>query len=213
MRRKEFDMKENREETEAFLAEMTHGFLGTVGADGWPSVTPLNFVYVRNAVYFHGARIGEKMAAIAANPRVTFTVAREYAIVPSYYTDPVMACPATAYFKSVMISGLAQAVTDLEEKADALEAFMRKLQPEGGYRAIDAGDKAYVPRLKGVAVVRIDADAVSAKFKFGQNLNEEVRTSVIRQLTERNLPLDVETAALMRRYCPHAYSAGESTDE
>lgn len=209
MRRKEFDMAGNRGEAEAFLSEMTHGFLGTIGPGGWPGVTPLNYVYRADAVYFHGSRIGEKMASIAADPRVTFTVAKEFAIIPSHFTDPVMACPASAYFKSVLIRGRAQAVEDLEEKAAVLEAFMRKLQPEGGYKPIAADDREYIPRLKGVSVVRIDVEEMTAKFKFGQNLNEETRASVMEQLRDRSRPLDAETAALMRQYCPHAAEGPE----
>lgn len=209
MRRKEFSMTEDRREVEAFLLEMTHGYLGTIRPDGWPGVTPLNYVYENETVYFHGSKIGEKIAAIAADPRVTFTVAQEYAIIPSYYTDPVMACPASTYFKSVVITGHARLVDNLEEKATALASFMRKLQPEGGYKAIAADDKDYISRLKGVCVVRIDADSMSAKFKFGQNLKEETRSHVMQMLAERNRPLDAETAALMRQYCPHA---GDSND-
>jgi hypothetical protein len=204
MRRKEFDLTENRQETEAFLKEMTYGFLGTIRPDGWPSVIPLNYVYYLDAVYFHGSKIGEKMSAIATEPRVTFTVSQQFAIIPSYATDPELACPASTYFKSVVIRGYARIVEDLEEKAAALEAFMRKLQPEGGYKKIRADVPAYVQRLKGVAVVRIDIESLTAKFKFGQNLTEDKRTSVLSLLADRNLPLDEETARLMRKYCPHA---------
>lgn len=211
MRRKEFNMAENREEVMSFLSEMSYGFLGSFRPDGWPSVTPLNFVYVQDAIYFHGSKIGEKMAAIAANPRVTFTVSQEYAIIPSYATDPVMACPATSYFKSVVMRGYARIVEDLEEKAVALEAFMHKLQPEGGYSPINASVPAYAQRLKGVAVVRIDIEQFTAKFKFGQNLSDEKRMSVLALLADRNRPLDDETAILMRKYCPHA--SGFSDDK
>jgi len=203
MRRKEFAV-DTLTEAAPFLAEMSFGFLGTVRPDGRPSVTPLNFVYVREAIYFHGSRVGEKMATLAGNNRVSFSVAKEYAVIPSYFSDPVMACPATTYFKSVAIDGTASLVDDLEEKAEALEALMRKLQPEGGYRPITAGDPDYIPRLKGIAVVRIDIESISAKFKFGQNLNDKSREPVLEGLAERGRPLDAETAELMRRYCPHA---------
>jgi len=206
MRRKEFAIteEENKEELETFLNEMSFGFLGTIGTDGKPSVTPLNYVYHHGSIYFHGSRIGEKMNNLSANEEVTFVIAKEYAIIPSYFEDPLLACPATAYYKSVRIGGRAVVVSDLREKADALEAFMRKLQPEGGYKTIDADDPDYIPRLKGVGLVRIDADHTSGKFKFGQNLKEPVRNGIIEGLSERGLPQDAETIELMRRYCPHA---------
>ncbi|RAP77390.1 pyridoxamine 5'-phosphate oxidase family protein [Paenibacillus montanisoli] len=205
MRRKEFEMNEveNLEEIESFLQEMSFGFLGTVTADGEPGMTPLNFVYTNGSVYFHGSRIGEKMTQLKANERVTFMAAKEYAIIPSYFTDPLMACPATAFFKSVRLDGRAAIVVDPHEKAAALEALMRKLQPEGGYKTIDADDPDYFPRLKGVAVVRIDADRITGKFKFGQNMKASAKASITDSLAKRDLPLDAETIDLMNRYCPH----------
>ncbi|MBP3962033.1 pyridoxamine 5'-phosphate oxidase family protein [Paenibacillus lignilyticus] len=209
MRRKEFAMneEENNEEIESFLNEMSFGFLGTVTASGEPSMTPLNFVFVNGSIYFHGSRAGEKMTQLKANERVSFMVAKEYAIIPSYFTDPLMACPATAFFKSVRVDGCAAVVDDPIEKAAALEALMRKLQPEGGYKTIDASDPDYSPRLKGVAVVRIDADRMTGKFKFGQNLKAAEKTTITDQLAKRDLPMDAETIAMMNRYCPHARQA------
>lgn len=206
MRRAEFEINEEEQAQEIarFMEEMSFGFLGTVAPDGAPSMTPLNFAYVNGSVYFHGSRIGEKMTQLKANQRVTFMAAKEFAIIPSYFSDPLMACPATAYFKSVRVDGQAVVVDDPAEKASALDALMRKLQPEGGYKPIDANDPDYIPRLKGVAVVRIDADRVTGKFKFGQNLKQADRASITAQLAERGLPLDAETIALMNQYCPHA---------
>lgn len=202
MRRQEFEMTDQTE-IEAFLAESSFGFLAGVHPDGRPSVTPLNFVYTAGAVYFHGSRIGDKMTVIRHNPHVVFAVATEYAIIPSHFTDPSLACPASSYFKSVQLAGRVEIVEDLTEKAAALEAMMRKLQPEGGYDPIRADDPRYAPRLKGVAVVKLVPESISAKFKFGQNLAEPKRTAVTTGLAERGRPLDRETIALMERYCPH----------
>lgn len=202
MRRKEF-LTEKAEELETFLADMSFGFLGTAGTDGAPGVTPLNFVYWNGAIYFHGSRIGEKMDRIAADPRVAFAVAKEYAVIPSYFSDPFLACPATAYFKSVLIRGTARPVEDIGEKAGALEALMRKLQPEGGYRPIAADDPEYRKRLAGVAVVKIEIESITGKFKFGQNASGKTRGAIADGLRRRGRELDDETVRLMERYCPH----------
>jgi len=202
MRRKEFQMEQD-EDIRLFLQEMSFGYLATVREDGTPSITPLNYVYLNGAIYFHGSRMGEKMNSLASCSSVSFCVAREYAIIPSYFRDPVLACPATAYFKSVLISGTASTVEDLAEKAEALQAMMVKLQPEGGHKPINASDSDYRGRVKGVAVVRIDPDQINGKFKFGQNLSAEKMTQVAQQLDRRGNPDDAETIQLMRQYCPH----------
>ncbi|MFC7678280.1 pyridoxamine 5'-phosphate oxidase family protein [Paenibacillus sp. GCM10028914] len=201
MRRSEF-MIENQEEVEQFLAEMSFGFLGTVDESGCPRVTPLNFVFLENAFYFHGSRFGEKMDHLFRNPKVSFTVADEYALIPSYFSDPVMACPATAFFKSVTASGDAVIVQDIEEKAKVLGGFMLKLQPEGGYDPIDANDPRYSPQLKGVALIKLVPHHMSAKFKFGQNLKKRRLDNVLDGLKNRNESRDAVTAEHICKYHP-----------
>jgi uncharacterized protein len=202
--KKEFAIENKDSEIEAFFTEMTFGFLGTISPDGWPHVTPLNFVYFNDCIYFHGSKIGQKMVDLKhAADKVTFSVAKEYAIIPSYFSDPKLACPATAFFKSVYIKGSASIVIDLAEKAAALTAFMEKLQPEGGYDLISIEDPAYVPQLKGVSVVRIKIQEKTAKFKFGQNWKDTRIEQTADLLHERNRELDEATIALMKQFCPH----------
>lgn len=202
MRRKEFQVEE-QEEIDAFLQEMSFGFLGITGEDGFAHVIPINYVYVDGNVYFHGSKIGEKMRLMAADNRVSFSVAKEYAIIPSYWSDPKMACPATSFFKSVYMQGHAEVLTDLGEKAHALQAFMQKLQPEGGYAPIDPADSDYAKQLGAVAVVKIAVSQITAKFKFGQNWKESRIDAISSSLDERGRELDAETARLMTHYCPH----------
>ncbi|WP_068620069.1 pyridoxamine 5'-phosphate oxidase family protein [Paenibacillus tuaregi] len=201
MRRKEFAVHE-QQEIEQFLHEQSYGFLGTVGEDGWSRVTPLNFVYGHEVFYFHGSLAGEKMKHMKSDNRVSFTVAEEYSLIPSYFFDPDLACPATAFFKSVMVKGRAEKVTDLTEKAAALNLFMQKLQPEGGYLPIDAANPEYTGNLKAVSVVKIIPEQISAKFKFGQNMKGARRAGVISGLEDRNQGKDLETIRLMSQYCP-----------
>ena len=177
MRRKEFAV-EDRREAEKFLEETSYGFLGLVTESGDPSVVPLNFVYFRGAIYFHGSQAGEKMNSLRRHNRVCFSAAREYAVIPSYFTDAKYACPATVFFKSVMVRGKAEIVQDPGEKAEVFAAFMRKLQPEGGYSAIDLNDEVYARQIRGTAIVKIHIEEMTAKFKFGQNWPEEKRASV-----------------------------------
>ncbi|MFD2612331.1 pyridoxamine 5'-phosphate oxidase family protein [Paenibacillus gansuensis] len=201
MRRKEFTI-EDQAELEEFLTEESFGYLATAGVDGLPNIKPLNFVYTEGAVYFHGSRGGEKMKDLKRNNSATFAVAREFALIPSYFTDDTFACPATAFFKSVQMRGTIEVVEDLEEKARAFTAFMGKLQPEGGFRPFDHVDPDYIPRLKGVALLKLNPDEISAKFKFGQNMREADRDNIMTGLEQRDRPLDEETVRLMKKYCP-----------
>src|SRR5690606_7507077 len=162
-----------------------------------PRVTPLNFVYYKGNVYFHGSKIGEKMRSLATNNRVSFSVAREFSQIPSYWLDPELACPATVFFKSAHITGQAEVVTDLTEKAEAFTAFMNKLQPEGGFCPIDpATDERYAKQLGGTGMVKIHVEDISAKFKFGQNWKADKRDAVGEKLLARGAEPDGETVAM-----------------
>ena len=201
MRRKEFTIEEEQEII-TFLDQCSFGFLGTISPDGHPRVTPLNFVYMDGCFYFHGSIAGEKMKQIKQNTSVSFTVAEEFSLIPSYFTDPELACPATSFFKSVMAFGQAEPVKDLEVKGRVLQRFMEKLQPQGGYVPIDATDPRYTGQLKAVAVVQITPERLTAKFKFGQNLSSEQFEDLSSKLEARNEGRDTETAEMMRKYCP-----------
>ncbi len=189
-------------EIEAFLQRMSFGYLGTGSETAYPSIVPLNFVWHAGAVYFHSSRLGQKVKELKRNNAVTFCVADEVALIPSYFTSEKLACPATAFFKSVMVYGRAVIVEEVDEKVAALSAFMQKLQPEGGYTPFDISDDEYRREIKSVLVVKIVPDSLSAKFKFGQNRNEEEWIRVRDGLAQRGKPKDAEAVQEMEKRCP-----------
>lgn len=197
MRRKEFEV-ENKELCEAFLRECSHGVLAFAGEDGWPKAVPLNYVYTEGKVYFHGSKKGEKMSGLAQDARSEFVVYEAHAFIPSYFSDPYLACPATQFFRSVRMRGTVEQVEEPAEKARALAALLASMQPEGGHAPIDHEDPKYVSSLRGVAVLRLDIEEMTGKFKFGQNLADSRREQVVEGLRERGLPGDAETISHMR---------------
>lgn len=189
-------------EIEAFLAQMSFGFLATRGETEFPQVTPLNFAWTRGALYFHSSRLGQKIKDLKGDNRVTFAVAEEVALVPSYFTSDRLACPATAFFRSVMVYGRAEFVEDSDEKIAALTAFMQKLQPEGGYEPFTMADDEYRRNIKSVLVTKIVPAAITAKFKFGQNRDEESWLKTRDGLLARAKPGDLDAVAAMEKRCP-----------
>ncbi|MGE5596104.1 MAG: pyridoxamine 5'-phosphate oxidase family protein [Hyphomicrobiales bacterium] len=186
----------------ALLDGQAHGYLAFVRPDGSPGVVALNFARVGEIIYFHGALEGEKAESIRREPRVTFMVTEAFSLLPSYFTNPTYACPATQYYKAVVVHGEARFVSDPAEKARGLEALMQKLQPEGGYRPIDPADPLYTKSLSTTGVIALPMTTVTAKFKFGQNLPKRKRARVAKQLTERGRERDLETVAAIREVCP-----------
>ena len=170
------------------------GFLSLVTAAGYPRAIALNFAAVGETIYFHGALEGEKFDLILAKPRVGFTIVKTYSYIPSYWSAPRYACPATQLFKSVEIKGTCAAVDDPAEKTRALGALMAKHQPEGGFDPIDPAIPRYAKALENVGVFRVTPDTWTGKVKFGQNEPEKLRRIFVEKLRERGGPMDEETA-------------------
>lgn len=173
------------------------GVLGLVSPEGNPVLVPLNFTRLDGRIYFHGSPSGQKMDLLRAGGNATFLVVDAYAQIPSYAFDPARACPATQYFKSVILYGKVGIVDDLDRKAHVLEALMRKLQPEGGYTPITATDPLYQASVKGVAILELNVERRTAKFETGQRLTPEKRESVVNLLEKRGCPVDHRTLEAM----------------
>ena len=161
------------------------GTLGLVSPDGRPVMVPLNFVRIEDRLYFHGAHSGEKMDTLAHNGTASFLVVEALAQIPSYAADPERACPASQYFRSVLVYGEVAVLADPDRKARALDAVMAKLQPEGGYRPITAGDPMYREAVAGVAVLEMTMARVSGKSELGQRLDADRRARVVAILGQR----------------------------
>lgn len=200
VRRKDYQYEE-AEAIDAFLDASTHGMLGFTRPDGSPGMVALNFVRAGRTLYFHGSPEGEKMRSLALDPRAVFMVTADFSLVPSYFRNPRMACPATQYYKAVVVRGSVRLLSSRDEKAAALQALMEKLQPEGGHEPI-MDSRLYRKSLDTTAVLALPMEEVTAKFKFGQNLPKRVRRGVAEKLLERDAARDPATVAAIREVCP-----------
>lgn len=188
-----------REELE-LLEAAGHGTLALNSPDGWPLLRPVNFVLHDGRIYFHGSHDGEKMRALAEDPRSTFSVVMDYALIPSHFVHPRNACPATQYYKAVMIEGRTRIVSDPAEKARALQALMEKLQPEGGFETITPDDALYRKAVEETAVLAIEIERVASKFSFGQNAKGQKRSGIEAGLAQRGCPIDHATLQSMGEF-------------
>jgi nitroimidazol reductase NimA-like FMN-containing flavoprotein (pyridoxamine 5'-phosphate oxidase superfamily) len=195
MRRSDFDSKDELR-LKALLDKTPIGSLGLLSTEGWPLVIPLNFVWFDESICFHGADDGEKfkLMQMGENAPATFSVYREFSLLPSYWIARDYACPATTLFRSALFKGHAQIIQDIEKKAAMLEAFMQKFQPEGNYRTITTGDVLYKKALEETIAFRIDAKDWSFKEKFLQHKPLDFRKRIVEKLRERGHPVDLATA-------------------
>lgn len=195
MRRNEFEVK-NKESILALLQKCEFGTLSLMDKDQ-PYGVPVNFAWWEEGIVFHGSKEGKKMELLSKNARASFSVVKPYAYIPSYFSNTTSACPATQFFGSVIMSGDVQIMTDIHQKAEALNALMQKLQPEKRYETINANHPIYTKMLEKTAVMKLIPQMLTCKFKIGQNLSHEQRASIISQLKERGTTIDIVTAHMM----------------
>ena len=102
-------------------AKIVH--IGLVDGDE-PYVVPMNYGFTMEegklTLYLHGAKKGRKLDVIRANPKVFFSL--ECDVQPF---EGGVACRYGTAYASVMGSGIAEIVTDVEEKKKGLSVLMK----------------------------------------------------------------------------------------
>ncbi len=193
MRREEYQST-NQTDLKMLFDTVLVGQLGIMTAEGYPRVVPVNFAAVDGIVYFHGAPEGEKQEVFLKKSKVTFSIYKEFAYIPSHWRSESYACPATQFYKSALTKGRGSIIEEPHEKASALTAIMQKHQPEGIYNPISPDDKMYRKAIEEVTIFCIRPEATSIKGVFGQTLTARVRKMIAGKLRERGGELDVATA-------------------
>ena len=178
------------------------GYLGLMTKEGFPRNIALNFVALNKAIYFHGALAGQKFDLLSNNPQVGFTMAWELSYIPSNWTGPDYACPATQLYKSVEIQGQGVVVEDGHEKAHALQALMEKHQPGDTFRQITGDEKIYRKALAGTGVFRVDVESWAGKVRLFQEKPAYFRDLIIGKLKERGAEIDFITASQIEEFDP-----------
>lgn len=186
------------------FAEAPVCHLASVSPDGQPLLRALNVVALDDgdgfALAFHGAPDGEKLGCVG-QPAV-IACERVVAAIPSWFTSPERACPATTWYLSAHASGTVEAVEDPAEKAAILRALMDRFQPEGRHRPITAEDPMYAAVVRNLLVARVRPERVTAKASVGQDKPPEVRHAVLRRLWERGERGDVGAIATALAFSP-----------
>ncbi|HCX61640.1 pyridoxamine 5'-phosphate oxidase family protein [Sedimentibacter sp.] len=118
MRRKDRQLSDD--ESRKILEQGEYGVIGTIGTNGYPCSTPLNYVLEGDNIYVHffikGGNIHE---SINVNDKVAFTyVGKTEVLEDEFVTN----------YESVMVFGKAEIVDD-EEKRHALVLIVEKYSP------------------------------------------------------------------------------------
>lgn len=188
MLRKQCEIKDP-EKIKAILAAATIGRMATTDAEGYPYITPVNFVYYQDNIYFHCAPKGEKLDNIKRNTKVCFEVDIPLAYLDAGFTEDRSPCKLHQFYHCVVIRGNAGFVPDGQLKLDALNALVAKHEKGKNFKAVHADMADY----KACRVVEITPDKMTAKSELAQGKPEEARIAIAKHLKARGGAADADT--------------------
>lgn len=140
----------SEQETLRVLKEGKTGIVGVLGDDGYPYTVPINYVSLEDKIYFHSAKKGHKVDAIAKEPKVSMTVVEK---------DDVVSREFTTYFRSIQLFGKAYVVEDEAERNVAFRALCEKFSGAD----LDRYEEIMSKEAAAAAIVRIDIEHITGK--------------------------------------------------
>jgi nitroimidazol reductase NimA-like FMN-containing flavoprotein (pyridoxamine 5'-phosphate oxidase superfamily) len=153
LRRTDKSMPEER--AREVLAGGFSGRLGTVGADGWPYVLPLLYVWMDGQVYVHNARaVGHLRRNVDHDPRACFEVDEPGEV----FAYGRFECDTSVAYRSVIAFGTIRVVEGEEDKTRFCSELMRKYGDPTWERP-----KAFFPRLDEITVYAIAIERLTGK--------------------------------------------------
>jgi transcriptional regulator len=200
------DATRGEDEWRSFVESHPFGHLVVPGGPDrdLPVVVPTQFVLEGDTVWLHLVRANPVFGALAENPHVLLSVADDWAFIPSWWKaigdeDPALGIPTT-YYGAVQLAGTAT-VYDERTAPGSVAAILRRqlatLQP--GVAVADPGE-SHAAQLLGILGISFTVEQVSAKFKYGGNVDELHRLAVVERLQERGaLGDDAAAAHVVRR--------------
>lgn len=139
------------EDCEAILRRGTSGVLSVLGDDGYPYGVPVSYVWHDGAVWFHCAKQGHKLDAIRSCDKVSFCVVAQDEVVPEEYTT---------YFRSVILFGRAELVTEPEALRAAMAPLADRYDPSASPERRNGTIEKELPAL---CMVKITPEHISGK--------------------------------------------------
>lgn len=133
------------------LAQSRRGVLAVNSDDGYPFAIPLNYYYdeAQNAIYFHGAKTGQKVDALRKSDKVCFTVYGNEHVEPGDWAP---------YVQSTVVFGRCHLIED----AARTEAHVRELAKK--YYPNDEEIEAEIAKsIRGVQLYEITIEHLTGK--------------------------------------------------
>lgn len=143
------------EKVEDLLSKVQTGSLATLNPDGVPYVLPVHFVYTDQKIFIHGLPKGQKIDNIMQNSKVSFLI---YEMQGFLYDPEGKPCDTNTEYESVVVTGEACLLKDVNEKRVVLKEIVKKYTPHLS--------NALLPEnmVKGTAIIQIDILEITGKY-------------------------------------------------
>jgi len=126
--------------------------MAMVDPGGNPYLLPMNFGYRDGVIYLHGADQGKKISVLEHNPSVCINFSADQLL---RFQSEDVACSYTMKYRSVLVYGKAEFITEAEEKIAALNIIMSQYS--------DKAFKFNLPSVREVKVWKIKADKIEGR--------------------------------------------------
>lgn len=175
MRQKKYEITD-KFEIEAILSASRVGRLATNGADGYPYVTPLNYVYTEGRIYMHCARAGERIDNLKRDNKICFEVDEAVAYIDTGFSEDESICNVTQLYRSVIIRGKAELVDNVDEKVQALNNLMASHERTPDFDKITPNMRP----VKMCDVIRVTIESMTGKQNVGKHRSESYGEAVVK---------------------------------
>jgi len=181
-------------EMERILNLAPIGRLATTDALGYPYITPVNFVPLSGAVYFHCALEGEKLDNLKRDDRVCFEVDVPLAYIGSEFNPDRAPCLVHQLYHSVILRGRARVLPDGEKKTQVLNALVARYEAGMDFPRITPDSPGY----SGCLVVEVRPERMTGKSDLAQSKSASGRQRAVAEgLLKRGLPGDLQAVKAM----------------
>jgi nitroimidazol reductase NimA-like FMN-containing flavoprotein (pyridoxamine 5'-phosphate oxidase superfamily) len=139
-------------ELEEIILKCEYCNVAMIDMDGKPYLVPMNFGFCDNVLYLHSAPEGKKIEILGHHPDVCVSFSYDHVL---RYQDKSVGCSYSMKYRSVLLYGKVEFISDQKSKEEALHFIMKQYKAEG-YRFSE-------PAVKSICVFIVKVEKLEGR--------------------------------------------------